>query len=357
MKIAIIGAGMAGMACAHELERHGIFPDIFEQRHRPGEMFDHCAAVLEIFSRPYDPLKSLQKDFNITFNPIAVIKAIKMNSPKKQVTVKGKNLGYFVLRGHDPASAETQLYQKLQSPIISNTRAQYSELAKSYDYVVVANGGNDASKREGINSPIIQTNLIGGAVIGDFDINTLKMWIDNRYAKKCYAYLCPMEENRAFMGLVVNDSTVEEAREKWKLFWNIEQHPYDQVNEIVVEHSVNFVYPHQVGNVLFAGIAGGFLEPFLGFGMSASVKSGILAARAMVFNQKYEDLLFQLKKDMEHSLVLRNEINKAENKHLDILLKAISVPPLKKIIYNTNTDWIRIGTGAFTNIKKIFSKS
>ncbi len=357
MKIAIIGAGVAGMACAYELERHGIFPDIYEQRHRPGDMFDHCAGVLEIFTRPKDPIKNLQEEFNISINPIAVIKAIEMKSPQKKVTVRGKNLGYFFLRGHDPASVESQLYKKLQTPVITNTRVQYSQLAQSYDYVIVANGSNDASKREGISTPIIQTMLIGGIVIGRFDVNTLSMWVDNRYAKKCYAYMCPIEEKRAFLGLVVNDSTFEEAREKWKLFWDIEQHPYDQVNEIVVEHIASFVYPHQVGNILFVGIAGGFQEPFLGFGLSASVKSGILAARSIVYNQKYEDLLFQLKKDMEHSIMLRNELNKAENKHLDILLKAISIPPLKRIIYNTNIDWIRIGTSFLAKTKKIFQKN
>ena len=250
------------------------------------------------------------------------------------------------------------MQQLLKTPLITNTRAQYSELATYYDYVVVANGSGDASSREGVYFPLIKTLLIGATVLGDFDINNLSMWLDTRYAKKCYAYMCPIEKKRAFLGLVINDCTVEEAREKWKLFWEIEQHPYDQINEVVVQHNAGIVYPHQVGNILFTGIAGGFQEPFLGFGLLSSIKSGVLAGRAIIHRQNYEDLLFQLKKDMEHSLVLREEINRAENKHFDILLKAISIAPINKLIYNTNIDWVRIGTGAMSKFNKMFkSKS
>jgi len=31
MRVAIIGAGLAGLSCAHELERYGVSPVIFEK--------------------------------------------------------------------------------------------------------------------------------------------------------------------------------------------------------------------------------------------------------------------------------------------------------------------------------------
>lgn len=354
MKVAVIGAGPAGLACAHELERHGIFPTVFEKRHRPGELYDHCAGVLQLFTRPYDPLGDLRDNFGIDLRPIGAIKSIVMKSPNKKVTVKGK-LGYFILRGHDPASAETQLYNGIKSKLITNTIGDYLDLSRRYDYVVVATGNYWDSRAEGLWSLVYPTSLIGGTVNGRFDLTRMFMWIDTRYAGSAYAYLTPMEEKRAFLGLVVPESTIEEARKKWKLFWKMEDLKYELINEIVLEHNAGFVYPHQLGNILFAGIAGGFQEPFLGFGLISSIKSGVLAARAIAAGKNYEDLLTQLKEDMMHSLVLRDTLNKLKNHQFDFMLKAISTPGLKQLIYNTNIDFVRIGSAAMGHFKSLIN--
>lgn len=352
VKVAIIGAGPAGMACAHELERHGIFPVIFEKRHRPGDLFDHSAGVLQLFTRPYDPLGHLRDNFGINLRPIGEIKSIVMKSPNKKVTANGK-LGYFLLRGHDPTSVESQLYNNLKSQLIANTIGDYLDLSRRYDYVVVATGSYDACRTEGLWSLVYPTNLIGGTVNGRFDMSMMFMWLDNRYSGTAYAYLAPMEEKRAFLGLIVPESTIETAKEKWKLFWQMENLKYELINEIVLEHNAGFVYPHQVGNILFAGIAGGFLEPFLGFGLVSSIKSGVLAGRAIATGKSYEELLTQLKQDMMHSLVMRDILNKIKNDHLDLLLKFLSVPGLKQFVYNTNIDFVRMGTAAVGHFKAL----
>jgi len=354
VNVAIIGAGPSGLACALELERHGIAPVIFEQRHRPGDLFDHCAAVLELFTRPNDPLADLKKNYSIELRPINGIRTIVMKSPQKEVNVKGK-LGYFFMRGGDPNSVETQLYNKLKTRVSTNTKVHYTDLHRDYDYVVVASGGRETSRTEGIWSTVFSSNMIGGTVIGRFDLTRLLMWMDTRYSKNAYAYLAPMEKKRAFLGLVVPESTVEEARERWKNFWMLESHPYEQVNEIIVEHKAGFVYPHQVGNLLFVGISGGFQEPFLGFGLISALKSGVLAGRAIATGRRYEDLLVQLKEDMKHSLILREMFNSVDNKALDNIMMTLKIPGIKPLIYNTNIDFIRIGTSAAAHIKKVLT--
>ncbi len=42
LKVAIIGAGTSGLSCAIELERHGIYPEIFERNSFIGEYFLMC---------------------------------------------------------------------------------------------------------------------------------------------------------------------------------------------------------------------------------------------------------------------------------------------------------------------------
>lgn len=356
MKVAVIGAGVAGLSCVHELERYGIEPVVFEQRHRPGELFDHCAVTLEIFTRPYDPLAYMREEFNINIRPIHNLNTIIMKSPEKSTTVKG-NLGYLFLRGHDPASAETQLYHSIKSKVCFNTLADYSRLAREYDYVVVANGNYDVTRTLGLWSNIYDTYLIGGTVLGDFDLNSMIMWINTRYAKTAYAYLCPMEKKRAFLGLVAPNSTPDRAREYWKLFWEMEKHPWELVYEVNVQHVAGYVYPHQVENILLAGIAGGFLEPFLGFGLFSSAQSGVLAGRAIATGEKYEDLLLQLKEDMKHSLVFRELFANLDNAGYDRLMTVLGTPGIKQFVYNTNIDLVRMTTAVVGKIQKYLFKN
>ena len=351
MKVAVIGAGIAGMACVHELERYGIESVIFDQKKQSGELFDHSAATLEMFTRPYDPLEYLMSDFNISIKPLQNLNSIIMNSPSKKETVKG-NLGYLILRGQHYPSVETQLYSSIKSKVYFNTRADYSQLAREYDHVVVANGQHDITMTMGLWSTIYQTHIIGANVLGEFDVNTMIMWINTRFAKSAYAYLTPMEKNRAFLGLVVPNSTPDQAREYWKLFWEIEKHPWDIVYEAMVQHSSGSVYPHQIENILLAGTAGGFLEPFLGFGMLSSVQSGVLAGRAIATGKKYEDLLLQLKEDMKHSLVFRELLASLGNAEMDRLVAALGTPGIKQFVYNTNIDLVRITTAMVGKIRK-----
>lgn len=86
------------------------------------------------------------------------------------------------------------------------------------------------------------------------------------------------------------------------------------------------------------------------------LESGVLAARSIITGQKYENLLFRLKQDMQHSLVLRNLFNKAQNDDYDRILKFIAVPGLKHLVYNTNIDVLRIGTVAIDSYKNIVDR-
>ena len=71
MKVAVIGAGLAGLACALELEKHGIEPVIFERKDRVGEIYPHVAALMQIFRRPVKyPLQYLSKNYGIELKPI-----------------------------------------------------------------------------------------------------------------------------------------------------------------------------------------------------------------------------------------------------------------------------------------------
>ncbi len=50
MKVAILGAGLADLACANELQKHGINPTIYEAGSSIGEQYPHVGAA--IVTRP-----------------------------------------------------------------------------------------------------------------------------------------------------------------------------------------------------------------------------------------------------------------------------------------------------------------
>lgn len=52
MDVAIMGAGLSGLACAITLEKNGITPTIFESRSQVGDRFINAEAFLPVFERP-----------------------------------------------------------------------------------------------------------------------------------------------------------------------------------------------------------------------------------------------------------------------------------------------------------------
>ena len=147
LKIAIIGAGPAGLACALECERLGVIPDVFERSESVGWLWPSI-IVLNVFEAGMggDIRKYLKDIYNIDVQPMTVCKELIMKSPNAKAVVK-ENLGLFYGRGKIKMSFENQLVAQLKRTAIHYRRpADYKELAKKYDYVVVATDKDTAAK-------------------------------------------------------------------------------------------------------------------------------------------------------------------------------------------------------------------
>lgn len=342
MKVAVIGAGISGLACAHELERHGVIPDIFEQHSRSGELFTHCAVLLQIMHRPVkDLIKDLHERFHISIKPINPLKKITMYAPGNSGSVYG-NLGYFVELGQAPGSVANQILSQVKTPVRFNTRADYSLLAREYDNVVVASGNSEAAKILGCWEDINSAWVMGATVLGSFDPYAMKMWVNTDYARQGYAYLTPFNSKSASLVLVVTGANRKNIGCFWNKFWQVENLKYEISALWDLQHISGFVYPHRVGNILLAGNSGGVLEPFLGFAMYSSIKSGIYAARSIVEGNSYEEYLEQIKENVRVSIAIRNTIDKYRNEDFGRLVKFLTTPGIKQIIYNTNLDMLKI---------------
>lgn len=355
LRVAIIGAGISGLACAHELGRHGITPDIFEQRPRCGELFTHCAVLLQIMHRPIkDQIKYLYENLHITIKPLNRLKKITMYAPKASGSVYG-NLGFLVNMGQRKESIANQLLGQVKTPIRYNVRADYSRLSREYDYVIVATGSHDVAKILGCWENVNTSWVMGATVLGSFDPNAMMMWLNTEYARNGYAYLTPFNHKSASLALIVTDINRKEIGDYWKKFWQIEKLTYKVAALWDLQHVSGFVYPHQVGNVLFVGNAGGMLEPFLGFAQIKSMQSGVYAARSIAEGKSYEEYLEQIKENIRVTIALRRQLDRYKNENFDHLVALLTTPGIKQLVYNTDLDFLKYTASAVSVIEKVRS--
>jgi len=138
VKVAIIGGGLSGLSCAHELERHGISPVIFHRNGYIGDQYSHISVLLEIQHRPIkDAIKYIKKNFDISITPVNTVNTLTHYSPNRKTVIKG-NFGFFLKRGRDKDSLPMQLFSHLKTSKINfNTYGDIDPLAKEFDYVVV----------------------------------------------------------------------------------------------------------------------------------------------------------------------------------------------------------------------------
>lgn len=352
MKVAIIGAGIAGLSCAHELERYGISPVIYEKNGFIGEEYPHVGTTLEVVNRPIkDALQYFKNTFGIEIRPLNNVNSIIHHAPDKTTVIRG-NLGYFIERSKDPMDIKVQIHSQLRKTRVNlNHVADYSTLAKKYDYVVIANGNNIFAKELGCWQEWVHTYVKGAVVLGDFDPTSITVWVNKAYCKNGYAYLTPYNNKKASLILVVTEVDEFEIEEFWKAFIYYENLRYDTIETFKLNHISGLAYPHQVEGILLAGNAGGAIDPFLGFGIISSVTSGVMAARSIATGKSYEKLLTNMTKINLHLYEFRKAFNSANRDGLNKIMTFIGMPGIRQLIYKTPINIIKAG-GTLLRLKR-----
>ena len=344
MKVAIIGGGFSGLCCAHELERYGVQPVIYERKSFIGEPINHVTSIISISHRPvFDSLKYFKKHLNIDIKPLGLVRNLIHHSPNMTTEVKSTH-GYFLKNTADADSTKGQLLSQLKNTEIRfSVLGDFMKLSHEYDYVVVASGHYNEAQELGIWQEWFQGMVRGAVVHGDFDPEALIMWINKDYLKNGYAYLAPFSRSKASLILIAGDVNEREVDHYWELFLDTENIRYTIVEEFKLEHRAGYVYPLRVNNTFFIGNAAGALDPFLGFGHFNGAVTGVAAARSITAGMNYDKQLKQIMKRNSEMRQFRKVFNNMTNKDYDRVVAAIGLPGVKQLLYHSPVNISTIG--------------
>lgn len=334
MKVAIIGSGISGLACAHELKRHGIIPTVFEKKAYIGEVLELPAIQLDIFDTAVkNPVKYLNKKFGIDITPHYEVNEIVMVSPTKTHTVKGR-MGTVILRGREKGFLTIQLKEATEISTTVNTFAKIEEIKNEFDHIFIGTGTLEIPMQMNLASVQFDAQVRIASVLGDFKTNSIKLWMNTKYAKHGYAYLVANYYNSACLVLAVDNIKANELDYYWNEFLSTENINYDIIETKDLRHIIGSVNPVHVDNLYFIGNSGGFLDSMLGFGAMSAMISGATAANCMINGLDYNVAMKKTRKDIMAKYEFRKMFNTFDNDAMDLFCSVENLPVLKQFIFS-----------------------
>ena len=345
MKVAILGAGAAGLACAIECERLGVEAELFERNPRVGWLWPSINFWPNIFYNNLgfkDAREYIKTEFGTDFTVLNNTDSFIMKSAGKQASITG-TLGLTVARGTSNESLENQLLRQInKTPIYYNYLGDYNSLAKEFEYVVVATGRETEARNMGLWQDEGTVSIIGATAIGNFDVNSSSIYFNTEYAGTGYGRLTPFNDHCTTIELYMIGKPQMQAQELFERF--IQTEKLDKIDYVYKNIPPPFttgkVTSFQKDNVLLTGRAAGLTDRVLGVGAVEALVSGTMAARAIANKEDYSSMVKPLQSHIESISSFRRIINTFTNADFDKIVGILDTPIIKQAVYNTKIDLI-----------------
>jgi flavin-dependent dehydrogenase len=352
MEIAIMGAGLSGLACAITLEKHGITPTIFEKRNKVGDRFVNGEALLDIFTRPVqDCIASLSDEYGIFIKPTSAIQKMELFSKKEHAVIEG-HLGFTNIRGRDDDSFESQLERQTKATIHYHSEKTYEQLLSEYTHVVMATGDGAYAKETHNFREDLSVSIKGATVEGTFDRYTVMVWMDYDISQYGYCFLIPYSEKEANISIAIPEipeNADVEISDLWDSFYSMIQSQLKQELPITDQFQISrylmgICHSARIGNTFYVGNNFGTMMPFMGFGQYASIVSGVYAAYDLCGLGSFEELTKPLRQSYEDSLVLRRAMEQLSNEGLDRVIHSLKGNWGKKLFLTKTINPLRVAS-------------
>ncbi len=292
-EVNILGGGISGLACAIILKKNGNDVNIYEKKNAIGTRFNGDWQGLENWSEKIDVLEQIESygiDLSFDYEPVS---ELDLHYSDKIKTLRGKNACYLVRRGSSEGCLDTSLLK------------QAEELGVNIHLGIRPDAG--VPVKVNATGPR-NANILARGI--KFDTSTEKsyhMAFGDEIARGFYSYLL-IRNGHGTIATVFGRKNVHHSEE---FLQNTIDYFSDYLDEREVASGKKFGgYGHfevkknlyDENGAMVIGEAGGFQDYLWGFGMRYAFQSANFAARSIMGEGAYEDLVkANLIKKMEHS--------------------------------------------------------
>lgn len=283
--VSIIGAGPAGLAAAIALARAGVPTVVYEQYHAPGGRSHGDLQGLENWSARDDILDTLAcAGLHLDF-PVVPVRAMTWADARLLThrIATDRPLLYLVQRGSGADSLDARLAAQAAAAGVTfrfGARVRVEELAGP---VIVATGPGQRST----------AGVVAGIVARTPHPDQVVAIASDAIAPKGYAY-CVIWAGRATLATVLMRD-FDRARAclvgARRAFAELGLSRFSDIRPFGGRAHVGAADPLTSGSRLYVGEAAGLQDYLFGFGLRYAIRSGQLAAQALLRGQSYERLV------------------------------------------------------------------
>jgi digeranylgeranylglycerophospholipid reductase len=357
--ILIVGAGVAGSVAALTASKYGLNTILVEEQKQVGHGIYTKLDLTESIG-----IEQIIKELDLPVH--AKSNKSKWFSPNHILNYKSEIYDLYIKRGGDDDSFEKKNISRILDNggrVLTNTHLKEFKLRKnSFIKKLTLKNDNDTIEIEpkfiigadGVNSKILRLSGLSkyehifgefhaiGIYGKDFDLpaRVTHIFFDKNIAPGGYIFAAKTENNECVLGVGFDPSMTnkspKEHFEKAKSNKLISKILKDAkiLNHFSGFGKYGFLQRHSIGNLMLAGDAGRFGDPFLCYGVRPAILSGYNATNTcktllestsdLSQSMKYESSMMDLQNAIKIGLFLRKVYKKLNNKDIDVIVKILS---------------------------------